>query len=86
MSYLLQIVVLAAHAEALLGIGDTTPLGFFITQDNVLELVHTGIGKHEGGIVLDHHRGRRHNVMPMLLKVALESLSDFFCSKHVFLS
>ena len=86
MAHFLQVVVLTAHAEALLRVGGTAPLRFFITQDNVLELVHTGVSKHEGWIVLDYHRSRGHDVVAMLLKVTLEGLSDFFCSQHNSLS
>ena len=55
MAHFLQVIVLAAHAEALLRVGGAAPLRFFVAQDNVLELVHTSVGKHEGWIVLNHH-------------------------------
>ena len=55
MAHFLQIIVLTAHAQALLGIGHAAPLGFLVAKENVLELIHSGIGKHEGWIVLNHH-------------------------------
>ena len=86
MTHLFQVVVLAAHAQALLRIGHTAPLGLLIAKDDVFELVHTSIGKHEGWIVLDYHGSRGHNVVAALLEVTFERLSDFFCSQHNILS
>ena len=51
----LQVVVLAAHAEALLGVRCTGELGGAVPEKNVLELVHARIGEHEGGVILDDH-------------------------------
>ena len=76
----LQVVVLAAHAKALLRVGDTPPLRLLVAQNDVLELVHTGIGKHEGRVVLDDHWSGRHNVVLLALKEALKSFANLFCS------
>ena len=83
---LFQIIVLAAHAKALLGVGGTFPLSILIAQDDILELVHTSVCKHECGVVLNHHGSRRNDVMALLLEIALEGLSDFFTSQHNILS
>ena len=54
-TYFLQVVVLPTDAKALLGIGHPRVLGILVTEEVFLELVHTGIGEHQGWIVLDHH-------------------------------
>ena len=42
------------------------------------QIVHSCICKHEGRVVLDHHRCRRDNLMPFRGKEVQESFSDFF--------
>ena len=34
-----------------------------VAQDDILELVHTGIGEHQGGVILDDHGCRWHNLV-----------------------
>ena len=55
MAHLFQVVVLAAYAQTLLRIGTATGFGVAGAQNDVLPLVHTGIGKHQCGVVLNHH-------------------------------
>ena len=62
-THFLQVVVLAAYTQALLGIGYTGMIGYTIAEEVVFELVHTCIGKQQGGVVLDHYRCRGHNIM-----------------------
>ena len=62
---LLQVVMLAAHAETLLGVGLPAALRLTIAEDDVLKLVHAGVREHKGRIVLDYHRSRRHYEMPL---------------------
>ena len=61
--HLFKVVVLTAYSQALLRVGNTLPRWRFLTQNNVLELVHTGIGEHQGWVVLDYHRRRRHDMV-----------------------
>ena len=56
-AHLLQVVVLAADAEALLGIGTAARFRVACAKDDVLPLVHTCIRKHQRGVILDDHRG-----------------------------
>ena len=72
MAYLLQVIVLAAYAQALLAVGTAARFGVAGSQDDVLPLVHTGIGEHQGRVVLHYHRGRGHNLMSLGLKEFLE--------------
>ena len=60
-TYFLQVVVLSAHTQTFLRVGHTTALWLHVTQDDILELVHTCIGKHKGWVVLHYHRSRRHD-------------------------
>ena len=57
-TYLFKIIMFTGHAHALLRVGSPRVGAGVGAQEHVLELVHPGIGKHEGGIVLQHH-GRR---------------------------
>ena len=54
----LQVVVLAAYAEALLAVGGTGELGCAVPEENVFELVHARVGEHEGRVIFDDHGGR----------------------------
>ena len=53
MAYFFQIVVLAADTEAFLRIGATFARGGTVAQDDVFELVHARIGKHQRRVVFD---------------------------------
>ena len=66
--YLLEVVVLATDAEALLGVRYTAVLDLGITEDNVLELVHPCVGEHQGRVALDDHRSGWYDRMPLALK------------------
>lgn len=81
--YFLQVVVLAAHTQAFLGVGHTWVLGRVVAQDDVLKLIHTRIGEHQGGVILDDHRGGGDNLMSLGLEEAFEGFSDFFSCHHV---
>ena len=60
-SHFFQVVVLAAHAQTLLGVSHTFVLGGVVAKDYVFELVHSGIGKHQGRVIFDHHGSRRYD-------------------------
>mmetsp|Transcript_31648 Transcript_31648/g.89902 ORF Transcript_31648/g.89902 Transcript_31648/m.89902 type:complete len:412 (+) Transcript_31648:2519-3754(+) len=58
----IQVVVLAAGTDALLGVGGALQLGEVrcgvrSPQEDGLELVHAGIGEQQRGVVVGHHRG-----------------------------
>lgn len=76
-AHLFEVVVLARDAQTLLRVGRTGVFARSVAEENILELIHARIGEHQGGVVLHHHRGRRHDrVLPALEKVE-ESLTDF---------
>ena len=82
-AHLLEVVVLATNAQTLLRVGHTLALGRGIAQNDILELVHTGIGKHQCGVVLHDHRSRGHDEVLLGLKKTLERVSDFVCCQHI---
>ena len=72
MPHLLQVVVLARNAQALLGVGRTRIFAGRIAQEDILELVHARVGKHQRGIVFNHHWSRRHNLVTFTFEETLE--------------
>ena len=76
-SHFFQVVVLAGNAQTFLAVGLTTAFGFGISENDVLELIHSGIGEHERRVVLDDHRGRRYDEVTLLLEKLYERFADF---------
>ena len=81
-AHLFQVVVLSAHAQTLLRIGLPATLGLGIAQNDVLKLVHAGVGEHQRRVVLDDHRRRRHNQVAMRLEKLLERVAYFVGCHH----
>ena len=78
---IIEVVVLAAGADAFLGVGgagvgrgdDAGPagdVGFALVEENGDELVHAGIGEQEAGRVGHERRGRHDSVL--LLREEIE--------------
>ena len=82
MAHRLEVVVLAAHAEALLAVGGPGELGRRIAQENILELVHSRVREHQRGVVLDHHGGARNDGVSLGSEELQVLLSNLFCSHH----
>ena len=76
-AYLLQVVVLTRHTQTLLSIGYTRPLAGCITKEDILELVHTSIGKHQRGVILHDHRCRSYNLVLLRTEKVQKGLSCF---------
>ena len=72
-----QVVVLAAHAQALLAVGGTGEFGGGIAQEDIFELVHARVGEHERRVVLDDHGGRRYNGVALGCEEVQVFLADF---------
>ena len=53
-----------------------------MSEDNVLELIHTRIGEHEGGVVFYHHWSGGNDEVSVLLKETLVRFAYFVCSHH----
>ena len=76
MPHLFEVIVFTRHTQALLRIGDPIVFDRRVAQENILELVHTRIGKHQGRIIFDHHRSRRYNQMSLALEKIEKCCSD----------
>ena len=63
MPHFIEVVVLARYAKTLLRIRHTGVFGRAVAEENILELVHAGVGKHQRRIVLYDHRCRRYDGM-----------------------
>ena len=79
-AHFLQVVVLAADAEALLRIAGTGIGCIGVAEEDVLELVHARIGEHECGVVLDDHGSGRHDVVGFALEEFKKLAADFVAS------
>ena len=64
----LQIVVLAARAHALLRARRPRVVALLRAQEDVLELIHPRVGKQQRRIVRRHQRRRVHAAVPLALK------------------
>ena len=82
-SHLFQVVVFATDTQTLLCVGTAAGFGVAGTQNYILPLVHSGIGEHQCGVVLDYHRSRRHNQVALRLEILLVRVADFVCSHHI---
>src|SRR5207249_2087249 len=74
----LEIVVLSARAHALLAGGGAAVVAALAAGEDVLELVHAGVGEEQRRVVLGNERGALHSLVPPLLEEAEEGLTDFY--------
>ena len=72
----LEVVVLAAHAHALLDRGRPGVAAFLEAQEDVLELVHPGVGEQDGGVVLGQERRAAHDLVAPVGEVLEEGLAN----------
>ena len=72
-----KVVVLAAGADALLRCGGARVVALLGAQKQVLELVHSGVGKQQRRIVGRHQRGGVHAAVPLRLKKAQKQFANF---------
>ena len=81
-THLFEVVVLAADAQALLAVGGARPLALLVAKEDILELVHAGVGEHQRRVILDNHRCTRHHVMALTLKI-IEECFAYFVRCHI---
>ena len=73
---LVEVVVLARDAHALLDGDRPAVFALFLLQEDALELVHAGVGEQQGG-VLGRHQGRGEDALvPLLLEELVEGAAD----------
>jgi hypothetical protein len=73
----LEVVVLAADADALLGVGDALPGGLAGAEEDLLELVHAGVGEEQGGVGREDDGGRGDDLVLLRGEEVEERLADF---------
>ena len=78
----LQVVVLAAGAHALLRRRGAQVVALLGAGEDVLELHHAGVGEHQRRIVARHQRARRHDAMPVPGEEVEERLADVVDGLH----
>ena len=86
MSHLFEIVVLTAHSQTFLRVCAATRVGFTRTENNVFPLVHSCIGEHQRGVVLDDHGRRRYDSVSLRLKKFFKRVADLVSCHHKYLS
>ena len=74
---LLEVVVLAGDADALLGVGDALPRRLARAKEDFLELVHAGVGEQQRGVRRQHDRRRGHDFVALRGEEIEERLADF---------
>src|SRR5579883_1235962 len=82
MPYLFEIVMLTGDANDFLRIRRSAIGTGAFAKEDVLELVHTRIGKEQRFIPMRNHWRARHDLMPALTEKIKKALSDLFGS-HV---
>jgi len=78
----LEIVVLAASAHALLAGGGAHILALLVAEEAVLELVHAGVGEEQGRVVMGNQRRGGDHRMAALLEKTQETGAEFFAGNH----
>ena len=81
-AHVVEVVVLAAGAHALLRADRALVRPLLDTGEDVLELHHPGIGEHQRGVVARHERRRRHDRVPVLGEIVEEGRPDFVDAAH----
>ena len=71
-----QVVVLAADAQALLGVRDAWVGDGLVAEEQILEGIHPSIDEHQGGIVLHDHGCGGHNGVLFLFEKIQKCLAN----------
>ena len=75
-AHLLEVVVLAAGADALLAGDGALVVAWFHAEKGPLELVHPGVGEQQRRVVGGEQRGGGHLAVPLALEILDEAASD----------
>ena len=76
-AHFFKVIMLSRNAQTFLCVGHTVVFDGCISEKQFLELIHTGIGKHQRGIVLDDHRCGRNYFMIFSFKILKKGCSYF---------
>ena len=78
-----QIVMFAAGADALLRSCSAVVVARFEAQKHVFELVHSGVGEEQGGVVRRDERGRVDLFMSALNEIVQEFTANLGTGQHL---
>ncbi len=78
LAHVLQVVVLTGDADALLRVHGAGVVPPARAQEDVLELVHAGVGEQQRGVVEGDHRGAAHPPVAALFEEAEELFANLF--------
>src|SRR6187549_3084844 len=82
----IEVVMFAADAHALLRRRRALVVASLLPQEQVLELIHPGVGEEQRGVVVGHERSAGDDAMPVPLEVLQERRANllgghwFYCS------
>ena len=79
---LVEVVVLAARAQALLRRDGARVVALLRAEEHVLELVHPGVGEQQRRVVGGQQRARSDAAVAVSLEITQELLADFVSSHH----
>ena len=77
-----EVVVLAACTDTFLAVGGASVTGFCQTEEDILELVHTRVGKQQCRIANRNNRRAMHGFMAALLKKLYKVAAYLISCKH----
>jgi len=81
-AYVFKIVMLAAGAYAFLRRCGAHVIALFQAEEDVLKLVHAGVGEQQRRIVRGHERRRMHFTMSLLNEEVEEFTADLGACQH----
>src|SRR5260370_4757944 len=81
-----EVVVLAAGAHAFLRGGGFIVVAFFQAEEDVLELVHPGVGEKQGRVAMGDQRGTAYAAMAFTLKEAQKGLANLGAAPKLWLA
>ncbi len=81
-----EVVVLAAGADAFLRRRCACVVALFEAKENVLELVHSGVGEEQCGVVCRDERRAAHDAMAAVGEKFQERAADFVAAQQSALS
>ena len=81
-SDIFKIVVLAAGADAFLRARGARVVALIEAQEDVLELVHAGVGKQQRGIVHRDERRATHDAVAAVAEIFQKSAANFVAAQQ----
>ncbi|EAQ03290.1 hypothetical protein OB2597_01682 [Pseudooceanicola batsensis HTCC2597] len=82
-AHIVEVVVLAAGADAFLGGGGARIVAGLDPGEKVLELHHAGVREHQGGVVAGDERARRDDLVSLPLEIVQKGRTDVVQALHV---